>query len=66
MWRSSRRGVGGGALRDRFEQCPVVVVDGWPVGLSAENHELVAKHVDLEVLERPERTASRASAAKRR
>lgn len=35
---------------DRAENSPVVVIDGWPLGLAAQHRELVAKHDDLEVL----------------
>ncbi|MGF1617876.1 MAG: hypothetical protein ACFCU2_08745 [Acidimicrobiia bacterium] len=33
---------------DRAEQRPVVIIDGRPVDLAAENGELVAEHDDLE------------------
>ena len=56
---SSQQCVGGddpaGALwsgecgGDRAEQCPVIVGEGWPVGLAAEYTVLVAQHDDLEV-----------------
>ncbi len=35
---------------DRSEQRSVIVVEGWPVGLSAEDLDLMAEHDDLEVL----------------
>ncbi len=35
---------------DRGEERSVVVVEGWPVGLSAEDLDLMAQHDDLEVL----------------
>ena len=34
---------------DCAEECPVIVVEGWSVYLSAEHSELVAHHDDLEV-----------------
>jgi hypothetical protein len=38
---------------DRAEQTPVLIVEFGPVDLSAQDHELVAKNDDLEVLRSP-------------
>jgi len=48
---------------DRPEQAPVIIVEFGPVDLSAQNHELVAKHDDLEVLgaSRPDGESSKCS-----
>ena len=50
----------------RVEQGPVLVGEIWSVDLAVQHVELVAQHDDLEVFERPGRTARRASDASSR
>jgi hypothetical protein len=59
----SKEGVGGDELAitmwsgqcggDCAEEGPVIVVEGWPVDLSAEHTKLVAQHDDLQLFAAP-------------
>ena len=51
----------GQGRRDRTEQAPVLLREGWAAVLAVKDGELVAQHDDLKVLRGPESTAKRAN-----